>query len=33
MGEIASRLADIVIVTEDDNYSEKVTDIIKDIIP
>ena len=33
MWQIASELSDIVILTEDDNYSELIEDIIKDIIP
>ena len=33
MWEIVSRLSDIVILTQDDDYSEKTEDIIKDILP
>ena len=33
MWEIASRLSDIVILTQDDDYSEKTEDIIKDVLP
>jgi len=33
MGEIVSRYSDMVILTEDDNYGEKVERIIKDILP
>lgn len=33
MWEIVSRLSDVVILTEDDNYSEKIEIIIKDILP
>jgi UDP-N-acetylmuramoyl-L-alanyl-D-glutamate--2,6-diaminopimelate ligase len=33
MWEIVSKLADIVILTEDDNYTEKIEQIIKDILP
>lgn len=33
MWEIASRLSDLVILTEDDNYSEKIEEIMKDILP
>ncbi|MFK7780541.1 MAG: UDP-N-acetylmuramoyl-L-alanyl-D-glutamate--2,6-diaminopimelate ligase [Candidatus Gracilibacteria bacterium] len=33
MGEIVSRLSDTVILTQDDDYSEKTEDIIKDVIP
>jgi UDP-N-acetylmuramoyl-L-alanyl-D-glutamate--2,6-diaminopimelate ligase len=33
MGEIVSKLSDVVILTEDDNYSEKIEEIIKDVLP
>ncbi len=33
MWEIVSRMSDIVILTQDDDYSEKTEDIIKDILP
>lgn len=33
MGKIVSNLSDVVILTEDDNYSEKIEEIIKDVIP
>lgn len=33
MGEVVSRLSDVVIVTQDDDYSEKPEKIIKDILP
>jgi UDP-N-acetylmuramyl tripeptide synthase len=33
MGEIVSRLSDIVILTQDDDYTEKTEDIIKDVFP
>lgn len=33
MGKIVSDLSDSVILTEDDNYSEKIEEIIKDILP
>jgi len=33
MWEVASRLSDVVIVTQDDDYSEKPEKIIKDILP
>ncbi|MCP4523101.1 MAG: UDP-N-acetylmuramoyl-L-alanyl-D-glutamate--2,6-diaminopimelate ligase [Candidatus Gracilibacteria bacterium] len=33
MGEIVSRMSDVVILTEDDDYSEKVEEIIKDVLP
>jgi UDP-N-acetylmuramoyl-L-alanyl-D-glutamate--2,6-diaminopimelate ligase len=32
MWEVVSRLSDTVILTEDDNYSENVEDIIKDVL-
>ena len=33
MWEIVSRLSDVVILTQDDDYTEKTEDILKDIIP
>ena len=33
MGEIVSRLSDIVILTQDDDYTEKTEDIMKDVLP
>ncbi|MDD2870996.1 MAG: UDP-N-acetylmuramoyl-L-alanyl-D-glutamate--2,6-diaminopimelate ligase [Candidatus Gracilibacteria bacterium] len=33
MGSIVSRLSDIVILTQDDDYSEKTEQIIKDVLP
>ncbi len=33
MWEIVSRLSDIVILTQDDDYTEKTEDIIKDVLP
>jgi len=33
MGQIVSEFSDLVILTEDDNYSEDVHDIMKDVIP
>jgi len=33
MWEVVSKLSDVVIVTQDDDYSEKTEDIIKDILP
>lgn len=33
MGEIVSTLSDVVILTQDDDYSEKVERIIKDVLP
>jgi len=33
MWEIVSRMSDIVILTQDDDYSEKTEDIIKDVLP
>ena len=33
MWEIVSRLSDVVILTQDDDYSEKTEDIIKDVLP
>lgn len=33
MWEVLSRLSDNIILTEDDNYSEKIEEIIKDVIP
>ncbi|MDP2090858.1 MAG: UDP-N-acetylmuramoyl-L-alanyl-D-glutamate--2,6-diaminopimelate ligase [Candidatus Gracilibacteria bacterium] len=33
MGEIVSRLSDVVILTQDDDYSEKIEQIIKDVLP
>ncbi len=33
MWEIVSKLSDVVILTQDDDYSEKTEDIIKDILP
>ncbi|MCH2188835.1 UDP-N-acetylmuramoyl-L-alanyl-D-glutamate--2,6-diaminopimelate ligase [Candidatus Gracilibacteria bacterium] len=33
MGEVVSRLSDMVILTQDDDYSEKTSDIIKDVLP
>jgi UDP-N-acetylmuramoyl-L-alanyl-D-glutamate--2,6-diaminopimelate ligase len=33
MWEVVSRLSDIVILTQDDDYSEKTEDIIKDVLP
>ena len=33
MGSIVSKYSDMVILTQDDDYSEKPEDIIKDVIP
>ena len=33
MGQVVSEYSDIVILTEDDNYSEDVQDIMKDVLP
>lgn len=33
MGEVVSRLSDYVILTQDDDYTEKTQDIMKDILP
>jgi UDP-N-acetylmuramyl tripeptide synthase len=33
MGEIVSKYSDIVILTQDDDYSEKTENIIKDVLP
>lgn len=33
MGEVVSRLSDVVIITQDDDYTEKPEKIIKDILP
>ncbi len=33
MGQVVSEYSDIVILTEDDNYSENIHDIMKDILP
>jgi UDP-N-acetylmuramoyl-L-alanyl-D-glutamate--2,6-diaminopimelate ligase len=33
MWEIVSKLSDVIILTEDDNYTEKVEQIIKDVLP
>lgn len=33
MWEVVSRLSDVVILTQDDDYSEKIEDIIKDVLP
>jgi UDP-N-acetylmuramyl tripeptide synthase len=33
MGQIASEFSDLIILTEDDNYSEDVHEIMKDVIP
>jgi UDP-N-acetylmuramyl tripeptide synthase len=33
MGQIVSEYSDLVILTEDDNYTEDVHTIMKDIIP
>jgi len=33
MGQVVSRLSDIVIVTQDDDYTENPQKIIKDILP
>jgi UDP-N-acetylmuramoyl-L-alanyl-D-glutamate--2,6-diaminopimelate ligase len=33
MGQVVSKLSDIVIVTQDDDYSENTQKIIKDILP
>jgi len=33
MGEVVSKYSDLVILTQDDDYSEKTTDIIKDVLP
>ncbi|MBW7954760.1 UDP-N-acetylmuramoyl-L-alanyl-D-glutamate--2,6-diaminopimelate ligase [Candidatus Gracilibacteria bacterium] len=33
MGEVVSRLSDYVVLTQDDDYSEKTQDIMKDILP
>lgn len=33
MGEIVSRMSDIVILTQDDDYTERIERIIKDILP
>jgi UDP-N-acetylmuramyl tripeptide synthase len=33
MGQVVSKYADIVILTEDDNYTEKIEQIINDILP
>jgi UDP-N-acetylmuramyl tripeptide synthase len=33
MGEIVSKYSDVVILTQDDDYTEKTEDIIKDVLP
>jgi UDP-N-acetylmuramoyl-L-alanyl-D-glutamate--2,6-diaminopimelate ligase len=33
MGQVVSRLSDVVIVTQDDDYTENTQKIIKDILP
>jgi UDP-N-acetylmuramoyl-L-alanyl-D-glutamate--2,6-diaminopimelate ligase len=33
MGEIVSRLSDVVVLTQDDDYTENTETIIKDVIP
>lgn len=33
MGRVVSELSDTIILTEDDNYSENIESIIKDILP
>jgi UDP-N-acetylmuramyl tripeptide synthase len=32
MGEIVTRLSDVVILTQDDDYTEKTENIIKDVL-
>jgi len=33
MGQIVNEYSDLIILTEDDNYTEDVHEIIKDVIP
>jgi len=33
MGQVANNYSDVIILTEDDNYSENVHEIIKDVLP
>jgi UDP-N-acetylmuramyl tripeptide synthase len=33
MGQVVSKLSDVVILTQDDDYSEPTANIIKDVMP
>jgi UDP-N-acetylmuramyl tripeptide synthase len=33
MGKIVSEMSDYVVLTQDDDYSERTEDIIKDVLP